>query len=147
MVGLAPALSALLAMACSNVSQPNGGFVSIEPLRAAYHPSEHVTVRIRNLGSTDLLISSCEVKLQGYSEGRWNDVSGEVKPGEEILCPSTWDIVLPVGSFVETQAGPYPLPSVPSGGLYRFRFDGVSEKESQELLPVSSRFSQPFLVH
>ena len=141
-VGLAAALSGT---ACSDIAQPNARFLSIEPLQAAYHPGEPVTVRLRNLGPTDLLISSCEVKLQEYA-GRWKDVSGHVVPGEEILCPSTVDIVLLVGAFVDRQAGPYPLPSVPSGGLYRFRFDGVYEKESQELLPAASRFSQPFLV-
>ena len=142
---LVSAPAAWLAMGCSEIAQPTGLFVSIEPLQAAYLTDEHVIVRIRNIGPAELKMSSCNVTLQRYAQGRWEDVPVVVAPEEEILCPSILDVVLPIGSLIERQAGPYPLPSLPSGTLCRYRFNSIKEN-SQQLTSLSAGFSQPFLA-
>lgn len=134
-------LSTMTVVACANPTQPSENvYVLIQPNQASYSPLDTVTVMIRNLTDTDIVVGLCGSTIEIFRNGNWTTF-----PPADRNCPST-GIDMPTGASGSFTIGT--LPANLGAGIYRYRVGQVildynhSPREASE----NAHNTAPFVV-
>lgn len=126
-------------LGCDSSVAPDPFLVRIEPLETQYVAGAQVRVTVRNLGPTQIALTTCPALLERFEGQSWRRIEVPMNP-----CTSQGLLPLEVGATDTLFVGGAGTDDV-SPGTYRYELLTV-RSAAGDLLPRSSRLSAPFLV-
>jgi hypothetical protein len=126
-------------LGCDSSVAPDPFLVRIEPLETQYVAGAEVRVIARNLGPTQIALTTCPARLERLDGQSWRRLEVPMDP-----CTSQGLLNLDVGATDTLFVGGAGTDDV-SPGTYRYELLTV-RSVSGDLLPRASRLSAPFLI-